>query len=100
MALKGLKKSEQYSQQDSIDDFIKGASKRVKKIEPTQQKYRRFTFSLTEDINREIDDLVINCRVAKANRSVILKAALHQLQQLSPEELQQVVLQEIKQKLT
>ncbi len=96
MALKGLKKSEQDPQQDSIDDFIKGASKRVKKIEPTQQKYRRFTFSLTEDVNREIDDLVINCRVAKANRSVILKAALHQLQQLSPEELQQVVLQEIK----
>ncbi|MDK1685025.1 hypothetical protein [Acinetobacter terrestris] len=96
MALKGLKKSEQNSNEDSIDAFIKGAAKRIKKIEPNQQKYRRFTFSLTDDVNNEIDDLVINCRVAKANRSVILKAAIHQLQKFSPEELQQIVLDEIK----
>ncbi|WP_104489496.1 hypothetical protein [Acinetobacter indicus] len=96
MALKGLKKSEQNPDQDLVEDFIKGASKRVKKIEPTQQKYRRFTFSLTENVNNEIDDLVINCRVAKANRSVILKAALHQLQLLTPEELQDAVLKELK----
>ncbi|WP_333617008.1 hypothetical protein [Acinetobacter variabilis] len=96
MALKGLKKSEQNSDQDLVEDFIKGASKRVKRIEPNQQKYRRFTFSLTEDVNNEIDDLVINCRVAKANRSVILKAALHQLQLLTPEELQDAVLKELK----
>lgn len=96
MALKGLKKSEQNSDQDLVEDFIKGASKRVKRIEPNQQKYRRFTFSLTEDVNNEIDELVINCRVAKANRSVILKAALHQLQLLTPEELQDAVLRELK----
>lgn len=97
MALKGLKKSDQDSKQEYlVEDFIKGASKRVKKIEPSQQKYRRFTFSLTEDVNQEIDDLVISCRVAKANRSVILKAALHQLQLLSPEDLQKAVLEEIR----
>ncbi|MEG2846948.1 MAG: hypothetical protein RR876_16360 [Acinetobacter sp.] len=96
MTLKGLKKSDQTANQISIDDFIKGASNRVKEIEPSQQKYKRFTFSLTEDINKEIDDLVINCRVAKANRSLILKAALHQLTLLSPDELQQVVSKEIK----
>ncbi|MFX7075036.1 hypothetical protein ABTI25_17595 [Acinetobacter baumannii] len=97
MALKGLRKSDQDpKQEDLVEEFIKGASKRVKKIEPSQQKYRRFTFSLTEDVNQEIDDLVINCRVAKANRSIILKAALHQLQLLSPEELQKVVLDEIR----
>jgi len=97
VALKGLRKSDQDpKQEDLVEEFIKGASKRVKKIEPSQQKYRRFTFSLTEDVNQEIDDLVINCRVAKANRSIILKAALHQLQLLSPEELQKVVLDEIR----
>lgn len=97
MALKDLRKSDQDpKQEDLVEEFIKGASKRVKKIEPSQQKYRRFTFSLTEDVNQEIDDLVINCRVAKANRSIILKAALHQLQLLSPEELQKVVLDEIR----
>ena len=33
MALKGLKKSEQSSNQDQIDNFIQGASKRIKKID-------------------------------------------------------------------
>ena len=49
MALKGLKKADQSSNQDQIEDFIKGASKRVKKIEPSHQTYKRYTFSLTED---------------------------------------------------
>ena len=96
MALKGLKKSEQSSQQDQVNDFIKGASKRVQNLEVSQQKYKRYTFSLTEDVNKEIDQLLIDCRVAKANRSIILKAALHQLQKLSSDELQKVVLNEIK----
>ncbi|ENX25675.1 hypothetical protein F4T82_14895 [Acinetobacter lwoffii] len=96
MSLKGLKKSESDSNQDQIDNFIQGASKRVKKIEPSQQNYKRYTFSLTEDVNQEIDQLLVSCRVAKANRSIILKAAIHQLQKLSSEELQQVVLQEVK----
>jgi hypothetical protein len=39
---------------------------------------------------------LIDARVAKANRSVILKAALHQLQKLSKEDLQQAVLSEVK----
>lgn len=96
MALKGLKKSEQNSDDFQIEEFIQGATKRIKKIEPSQHKYRRFTFSLSEDVNEEIDQLVIDCRVARANRSIILKAAIHQLQLLSPQDLQQAVLNEIK----
>lgn len=96
MALKGLKKADQSSNQDQIEDFIKGASKRVKKIEHSHQTYKRYTFSLTEDVNQEIDQLLVACRVAKANRSIILKAAIHQLKNLSDEELQQVVLDEVK----
>ena len=68
MALKGLKKADQESKQQDIDDFISGASKRVKTLEKSQQKYRRLTFSLTEDVDKEIVDLVLNCRVARANR--------------------------------
>lgn len=96
MALKGLKKTDQSSDQDKIDTFIQGASKRVKQIAPNQQSYKRYTFSLTEDVNEEINQLLVSCRVAKANRSIILKAAIHQLQSLSDEELHQVVLNEIK----
>ncbi|MDV4317102.1 MULTISPECIES: hypothetical protein [Acinetobacter] len=96
MALKGLKKSEQSSNQDQIDNFIQGASKRIKKIEPSQQNYKRYTFSLTEEVNQQIDQLLVNCRVAKANRSIILKAAIHQLENLTAEELQQAVLKQVK----
>lgn len=98
MALKGLTKSTQESKftDQKIEDFINGSTKRVKSLEPSQQVYRRFTFSLTEEVSQEIDDLLINSRVAKANRSIILKAALHQLQKLSKEDLQQAVLTEIK----
>ena len=98
MALKGLTKSAQESKatEQKIEEFISGSSKRVKSLESSQQVYRRFTFSLTGEVSQEIDDLVVNCRVAKANRSIILKAALHQLQKLSNEELHQAVLNEIK----
>lgn len=97
MALKGLKKADQSSDQDNINSFIQGASTRIKQIEPSHQSYKRYTFSLTEDVNKEIDQLVVACRVAKANRSIILKAAIHQLQKLSDEDLQQMVLKELKQ---
>ncbi|MEN8425005.1 hypothetical protein ABFO63_15300 [Acinetobacter junii] len=98
MALKGLTKAAQESKSTDkkIEDFISGSTKRVKNLECSQQVYRRFTFSLTEEVSREIDDLLIDSRVAKANRSIILKAALHQLQKLSKEDLQQAVLSEVK----
>lgn len=95
MALKGLKKADQESKQQDIDDFISGASKRVKTLEKSQKKYRRLTFSLTEDVDKEIDDLLLNCRVARANRSIIIKAAIHNLKNLSDSELQQFVLNEL-----
>ena len=99
MALKGLTKSAQQSKSadEKIEEFINGSSKRVKNLEASQQVYRRFTFSLTEEVSKEIDDLLVESRVAKANRSIILKAALHQLQKLSPEELQRAVLEEVRQ---
>ena len=96
MALKGLKKSEQDSNQDQIESFIQGSSKRVNEIKHTQQNYKRYTFSLTEDVNQEIDQLLVSCRVAKANRSIILKAAIHQLQKLSEDELKKAVQNEVK----
>ena len=95
MALKGLKKADQESKQQDIDDFISGASKRVKTLEKSQQKYRRLTFSLTEDVDKEIEELLLNCRVARANRSIIIKAAIHNLKNLSESELQHFVLKEL-----
>lgn len=96
MALKGLKKNEQSSHDEQIDVFIHGASKRIKEIEPKRHAYKRYTFSLTEDVNAEIDDLLVLSKVAKANRSIILKAAIHHLQKLSEDELHKIVLAEVK----
>ena len=50
MALKGLKKADQDNRQQDIENFISGASKRVKTLENSQQKYLRLTFSLTKDV--------------------------------------------------
>lgn len=98
MGLKGLTKStkEVASKEEQIEVFISGSTKRTKSLEMTQQAYRRFTFSLTEEVSKEIDDLLVESQVAKANRSLILKAAIHQLQKLSPEDLHKVVLNEVK----
>ena len=96
MALKGLRKSEQAEKQQDIESFISGATKRVKTLEKSQQKYRRITFSLTEDVDRKIDELIVECKVARANRSVIVKAAIHCLEQLSEDELQQLILNELR----
>lgn len=100
MALKGLKKADQDNSQQDIDNFISGASKRVKSLEKSQQKYRRLTFSLNEDVDKEIDDLLLNCRLARANRSIIIKAAIKSLKNLSEDELQRVVLKEINSDIT
>jgi hypothetical protein len=95
MALKGLKKVDQGNKQPDIDAFITGATKRVKTLEKSQQNYRRLTFSLTDDVDKDIDELLLNCRVARANRSIIVKAAIHHLKNLSDSELQQFVLKEL-----
>ena len=95
MALKGLKKADQDTKQQDIDNFISGASKRVKTLEKSQQKYLRLTFSLTKDVDKEIDDLLVDSKVARANRSIIVKAAIRHLQQLPKDELKNLILKEL-----
>lgn len=95
MALKGLKKADQDNRQQDIENFISGASKRIKTLEKSKQKYLRLTFSLTKDVDKAIDDLIVDCKVARANRSIIVKAAIHHLQQLSEEELKNLILKEL-----
>ena len=51
--------------------------------------------NLTEDVSEQINDLKVRCRIAKANRSIILKAAVSQLNNLSDEELQNLIMKEL-----
>lgn len=96
MALKGLKKEDQTPKNEkAVNDFISGATKGVQLLTPSNAKFQRYTFSLTEDVSEQINDLKVRCRVAKANRSIVLKAAISQLQKLSDEELQALILKEL-----
>ena len=96
MALKGLKREDLTSKNVKlVDDFISGASKNVQELTPSNAKFQRYTFSLTEDVSEQINDLKVRCRVAKANRSIILKAAVSQLNNLSDEELQNLIMKEL-----
>lgn len=102
MALNGLKKETSVNNnEEAVNDFISGAKKAVDKLTPhpvSNAKFKRYTFSLTDDVSVEIDNLKLRCRVAKANRSIILKAAVMQLKNLSDEELQKLINQEVESK--
>ncbi|WP_179995737.1 MULTISPECIES: hypothetical protein [unclassified Acinetobacter] len=96
MALKGLKREDQTSKNEKlVNDFISGASKNVQELTPSNAKFQRYTFSLTEDVSEQINDLKVKCRVAKANRSIILKAAVSQLNTLSDEDLHNLIKKEL-----
>lgn len=90
MNLGGLKKKEN-SHHVSVDDFIGGANTHSLKKE-SKAKYIRQTFSLTKDVSDQIDDLLLKSKVARANRSVVVKAAISQLALLSDEQLNLAVL--------
>jgi len=96
MALKGLKREDHTSKNEKlVNDFISGASKNVQELTPSNAKFQRYTFSLTEDVSEQINDLKVKCRVAKANRSIILKAAVSQLNTLSDEDLHNLIKKEL-----
>lgn len=95
MALGRLKKSASENDKISAEDFISGAKQRMTELTPTQKKYKRLTFSLNEQTDRQIDELLVNSQLAKANRSIIIKAAIQQLASLSQEELKQIVAEQL-----
>ena len=95
MALGGLKKTTLEDNQASAEEFISGAKQRVTELMPTKQKYKRLTFSLNEQTDQLIDELLVNSQLAKANRSIIVKAAIQQLASLSQEELKRIVADQI-----
>ncbi|MCP5916393.1 hypothetical protein NL317_30695, partial [Klebsiella pneumoniae] len=53
----------------------------------SKAKYIRQTFSLTQEVSDQIDELLVKSRVARANRSIIVKTAIQQLSFLSEEQL-------------
>lgn len=91
MSLKGLKK-EIPVETILAEDFIQGANTHsISAPKNSNVKYIRQTFSLTQDVSDQIDEILLKARVTRANRSMIVKAAIQQLASLSPEQLNQAV---------
>ena len=90
MGLGGLKKSET-TNAVSVDSFIGGANTHSLE-KKSKAKYIRQTFSLTQDVSDQIDEILVRSKVARANRSIIVKAAIQQLGLMSDEQLNLAVL--------
>ena len=90
MGLSDLKKKG-YNADISVDSFIGGANTHSLQKE-SKVKYIRQTFSLTQEVSDQIDELLVKSRVARANRSIIVKTAIQQLSFLSEEQLNLAVL--------
>lgn len=91
MSLKGLKKPAP-AETIAVEDFIQGANSHSISISKSSKiNYIRQTFSLTQDVSDKIDELLLKAQVTRANRSMIVKAAIQQLATLSPEQLNKAV---------
>lgn len=75
----------------SVDSFIGGANTHSLQKE-SKVRYIRQTFSLTQEVSDQIDELLVKSKVARANRSIIVKTAIQQLSFLSEEQLNLAVL--------
>ena len=90
--LSGLKKKTEPTEEDlKLDAFISGAEKRVKSLEPSNKKFMRKTFSINEDIDQLIDELVVRAQNARISRSSILRIAIESLSECSSEELKEIL---------
>lgn len=84
--LKGLTKQNSHSD-NAIDTFISGANQRVNDLKPSQQSFKRCTFSLDEETSIAIDELVVRSGHARVNRSSVIKTAVQTLLAMSDEDV-------------
>lgn len=93
MSLKGLRKTDSSISsvnESEIEEFIGGINKRTM-LKKRPLKYLRQTFSLTQEVSEKIDELLLKSQVARANRSIIIKAAIQNLENLPEQELHNLV---------
>ncbi|MCO8074909.1 hypothetical protein NI470_14740 [Acinetobacter lwoffii] len=94
--LNGLKKKVEISPEEQLAEvFISGAEKRVRALETKEKKFVRCTFSLNDEVNQLIDDLIVKSQNARVNRSSIVRIALENLASKSSEEIKEIVNQQI-----
>lgn len=78
----------------AADDFINGARVDGKNAKPTAAKekvYKRITFSLSEEIDKEVDRLSLVPRDFRASRSDVIRAAVALLGSLPEAEIARLI---------
>ena len=70
-----------------IERFAAGADAIAAPIQESKAVFKRTTFSLTENLNKKIDELVFMPRTFRSSRSEVVKAAVLSLAELSEEEI-------------
>lgn len=94
--LNGLKKKVEISPEEQLAEvFISGAEKRVRALETKEKKFIRCTFSLNDEVNQLIDQLVVKSQNARVSRSSIVRIALENLASKSSEEIKEIVNQQL-----
>ena len=74
-----------------IERFAAGADAIAAPIQESKAVFKRTTFSLTENLNKKIDELVFMPRTFRSSRSEVVKAAVLSLAELSEEEIVEIL---------
>jgi hypothetical protein len=78
-------------QENDLSKIQIGASFKSKNI--SNAKFKRYTFSLTEEISEDIDSLTLRSKTRRISRSDIIKLGLNSLNKLSDKEFNETVTQ-------
>lgn len=87
--IKGLKKGDRPKVEAEAEKFISGAKKRVENTGAVKRErvYERYTFSLTSDVSKDIDQISYLPSDFRVNRSDVLKAAILLLKSMDKKEI-------------
>ena len=87
-----VKKRERNTDIDTkIERFAAGADTPTEPVLESKAVFKRTTFSLTENLNKKIDELVLIPRTFRTSRSVVVKAAVLSLAELTEEEIVEIL---------
>ena len=92
--MKDLKKKDDEGQSVDFDAFVNKAPSQLssaQKPKKEKEKSQTFTCSMTQPSLEELDSVILRSKYRKANRSNIIRAAIHRMAKLSDEELEAAI---------
>ena len=90
--MKDLIKHDVQEQSTDFDSFVKKAPSQLSSgPKPKKEKSQTFTCSMTQPSLEELDSVILRSKYRKANRSNIIRAAIHRMANLSDEELEAAI---------